>query len=155
HARRQTLSPPALIDAFLRERVLEAAVFGEPRPRESWRRLRYVATQARAFTATGRHTLRAFLEGIEGLERAEVREAESAGAEPDEDAVGILTIHKAKGLELPIVLLAGLGSGRRGGGGSSVEVIADRETGTLACRIGQEWRTADFEAAQTHESQLA
>jgi ATP-dependent helicase/nuclease subunit A len=154
HARRQALSPPALIDAFLRERMLEAAVFAEPRPRESWRRLRYVATQARAFTATGRHTLRAFLEWIAGLERAEVREAESAEAEPDEDAVRILTIHKAKGLEFPIVLLAGLGN-TRGGGSSSIEVIPDRESGALACRIGADWRTDDFEEARTHEDQRA
>nr|MBA2446801.1 UvrD-helicase domain-containing protein [Chloroflexota bacterium] len=153
HARRHVLSPPALIEAYIGDRLLVAAAFGEPRPRESWRRLRYVVSRARQFTATGRHTLRAFLDWIEGLERAEARDVESAEAEPDEDAVRILTIHKSKGLEFPIVLLAGLGAAR-GGRSQSVEVIPDRTNGALACRAGpagQAWRTADFETAQLHE----
>ena len=131
-----------------------ASAFGEPRPRESWRRLRYVASRARQLTATGRHSLRAFLDWIDGLERAEARDVESAEAEPDEDAVRILTIHASKGLEFPIVLLTGLGSGR-GGGNDSVEVIADRQSGALAFRVAQEWRTAGFEEARVREQEMA
>jgi ATP-dependent exoDNAse (exonuclease V) beta subunit len=149
YSRRHTLSPPALIEAFIRDRLLVLAAFGEPRPRETWRRLRYVVARARQFTATGRHTLRAFLDWIDGLARAEVRDAESAEAEPDEDALRILTIHGSKGLEFPVVLLAGLGSSW-GGGFASVEVIPDRATGVLACRAGG-WRTPDFEAAKARE----
>jgi ATP-dependent exoDNAse (exonuclease V) beta subunit len=149
HARRHLLSPPALIEAFLTDRLLVAAAFGEPRPREAWRRLRYVVARARAFTATGRHTLRAFLDWIDGQARAEVREAESADAEPDEDALRILTVHGAKGLEFPIVILAGLGR-VPGGRADSIEIIPDRQTGVLACRAG-DWRTVDFTAAQQRE----
>ncbi len=47
-----------------------AAAFDQPRPRETWRRLRYVVARARAFTAQGRHSLRAFLDWIDTLERA-------------------------------------------------------------------------------------
>jgi ATP-dependent helicase/nuclease subunit A len=149
HARRHVLSPPALIEAYLRERLLVIAAYGEPRPREAWRRLRYVVARARAFTATGRHTLRAFLDWMDGLARAEVRDAESAEAEPDEDALRILTVHGAKGLEFPVVFLAGLGSARRGRN-TGVEVHADRESGVLSCRAGA-WQTADFEAAKGRE----
>jgi ATP-dependent exoDNAse (exonuclease V) beta subunit len=149
HARRHTLSPPALIEAYLRERLLVIAAYGEPRPREAWRRLRYVVARARAFTTTGRHTLRAFLDWIDGLARAEVRDAESAEAEPDEDALRILTVHGAKGLEFPVVFLAGLGSARRGRA-TGVAVFADRERGVLACRAGA-WQTADFDTVQERE----
>ena len=62
---------------------------------------------------------------MDGLARAEVRDAESAEAEPDEDALRILTVHGAKGLEFPVVLLAGLGSAPRGRN-TGVEVYADR-----------------------------
>lgn len=154
HARRQRLSPPALVEVFLRDRLLVAACFGEARPREAWRRLRYVVARARAFTATGRHTLRAFLDWISGLERAEARDTESADAETDEDAVRILTIHGSKGLEFPIVLLAGLGA-PRGGGPTTVNVIADRATGALACSAGKLWRTIEYEDAQAREKVMA
>jgi ATP-dependent exoDNAse (exonuclease V) beta subunit len=154
YQRRQLLSPPALVEAFIGERLLVAAALGEPRPREAWRRLRYVVSRARAFTVAGRHSLRAFLDWIDDLERAEARDAESAELEPDEDAVRILTIHGAKGLEFPIVLLAGLGAAG-GGRSGGVEVIADRQGGGLACRAGQTWRSADFETAQAREQEMA
>jgi ATP-dependent exoDNAse (exonuclease V) beta subunit len=138
HRRRLLLSPPALIEAFLADRLLVASAFGEARPREAWRRLRYVVSRARAFTSTGRHTLRAFLDWIEGLQRAEVHDPETGSAESDEDAIHIQTIHSAKGLEYPVVLLGGLGS-QRGGRMGTIEVITDRRTRRLACRAGQGW----------------
>jgi tRNA C32,U32 (ribose-2'-O)-methylase TrmJ len=48
------------------ERLLVAAAFGEPRPRESWRRLRHVVSRAWQLTDTGRHSLREFLHSIDG-----------------------------------------------------------------------------------------
>ncbi|MCC7370873.1 MAG: hypothetical protein IT306_20840 [Chloroflexi bacterium] len=143
-----------MIEAYIGERLLAASAFGEHRPRESWRRLRYVAARARQLASSGRHSLRAFLDWMDGLEPAEARDAETAGAEPDEAAVRILTIHTAKGLEFPIVLLAGLGSAGRGPN-DGVEVIADRATGRLECRVGKEWRTASFASAQAHDAKLA
>jgi ATP-dependent exoDNAse (exonuclease V) beta subunit len=154
HARRLLLSPPALIEAFIADRLLIAAAFGEVRPREAWRRLRHVVSRARAFTSTGRHTLRAFLDWIEGLQRAEVRDPESGSTEPDEDAIHIQTIHGAKGLEYPIVLLGGLGSSGRGRFGG-VELIANYRSGRLAVRAGQGWQTRDFAEAQAREKRMA
>jgi len=154
HRRRLLLSPAALIEEFLADRLLVASAFAEPRPREAWRRFRYVVSRARAFTTTGRHTLRAFLDWIEGLQRAEVRDPESGSAESDEDAVHIQTVHGAKGLEYPIVLLGGLGSTSRNRS-ASVEVIANRRTGVLACRAGSGWQTPDFGVAQQREKQMA
>ena len=148
--RRHTLSPPALIEAYIQERQLELIALDDRRPRESWRRLRYVVDSARTFTGTGRHTLRAFLDWIAGLASAEVRDVESEDAEQDEDAVRIMTVHQAKGLEFPIVILPGLGS-PVGGGGRGVQVIADRERGSLECRVNDAWQTAGFDAVKARE----
>ena len=154
HRRRHLLSPPALIETFIRDRLLVAAAFGEARPREAWRRLRYVVSRARTFTSTGRHTLRAFVDWIEGLQRADVRDPEIGSAESDEDAIHIQTVHGAKGLEYPIVLLGGLGSNGHGGFGG-VDVIADRRDGRIACSGARGWQTVDYPVAKAHEQKMA
>jgi ATP-dependent helicase/nuclease subunit A len=154
HRRRLLLSAPALIEAFMADRLLIASAFGEPRPREAWRRLRYVVSRSRAFTRTGRHTLRAFLDWIEGLQRAEVRDPETGSAESDEDAIHIQTIHSAKGLEYPIVFLGGLGSNTRGRN-DRIEVVGDLRTGKVACRAARNWQTVDFEDASDREKRMA
>ena len=154
HRRRLTLSPAALIETFIEDRLLVAAAFGEPRPREAWRRLRYVVSRARAFTGPGRHSLRAFLDWIESLQRADVRDPEAGSIESDEDAIHIQTIHGAKGLEFPIVFLAGLGTPSRWRS-AAVDVLLNRDTQTLACRLGQSWETPDYAEVASRERELA
>ena len=61
---------------------------------------------ARRFEETGRRSLFDFLRHVEGL-----READKSPALPDRggsEGVSILTIHRSKGLEYPVVFLAGL-----------------------------------------------
>jgi ATP-dependent exoDNAse (exonuclease V) beta subunit len=99
--------PSALLDRLLRERNAFALAFGSRRPKEVWRRLRFIVDQARAFEEAGGGTLRAFLDWAE-LQRSEgTRVHEPLLAETDDDAVTILTIHGAKGLEFPITVLSG------------------------------------------------
>ena len=113
------LEPSALLDRLLRERNAFALAFGSRRPREVWRRLRFIVDQARAFEeSAGGGGLRGFLAWAE-LQRTEgTRVHEPLMAETDDDAVSILTIHGAKGLEFPITVLSGATtqgrSGRRG-----------------------------------------
>ena len=113
------LEPSALLDRLLRERNAFALAFGSRRPREVWRRLRFIVDQARAFEeSAGGGGLRGFLAWAE-LQRTEgTRVHEPLMAETDDDAVSILTIHGAKGLEFPITVLSGATTqgrtGRRG-----------------------------------------
>jgi ATP-dependent exoDNAse (exonuclease V) beta subunit len=67
--------------------------------------------------------------------------------ETDEDAVRIMTIHSSKGLEFPIVLLAGLSVDRAHRAGP---VIFDRTTGSVEVRAGV-FGTAGYEEAQVRE----
>ncbi|HXV69761.1 MAG TPA: UvrD-helicase domain-containing protein, partial [Nitrospira sp.] len=82
-------------------------------------------------------TLSAFVElMVERLDE-QPEEAESPLAEESSDAVHILTIHKAKGLEFPVVVLPGLhqGSGRRDR--SVPQVIYDWSSGTYGLTLGE------------------
>ncbi len=110
--------PSALLDRLLRERNAFALAFASRRPREVWRRLRFIVDQARAFEESAGGGLRAFLAWAD-LQRSEgTRVHEPLLTETDDDAVAILTIHGAKGLEFPITVVSGAttkASGRRTG----------------------------------------
>ncbi len=149
HRARSGRSAAATIEAFIRERMLAVQVFAQPRPREAWRRLRYVAAQARAFAAAGRPSLRALVDWLEDRERVQTRDSESPLPESDEDAVRLLTIHGAKGLEFPIVILTGLGEIRRGTP-AAVRIFPDRAKGTLEVGCGA-FKTPGFDEAQENE----
>ncbi len=86
HEARNRTSVAALVDRFVEDRMLVAAAFGEKRPRESWRRYRYVSARARAFASTGRMTLREFVEWMEGLGRSQARDVSGSIVETDESS---------------------------------------------------------------------
>ena len=148
HRLRHDVSVPALVEHFIDRRMLAAAAFGRPRPAETLRRLRYVAKRARDFAATGRATLRAFVEWMEGLEREQFRDTGSSTADADENAVRVLTIHGAKGLEFPIVVMTGWGSSRRG---DRTQVLPDRIGNSLQVSGGEHWQTPGYQRAAERE----
>ncbi|MGH7233130.1 MAG: UvrD-helicase domain-containing protein, partial [Nitrospiraceae bacterium] len=63
-------------------------------------------------------------------------EAESALAEESLEAVRVLTVHKAKGLEFPVVILAGLHHGERPGRADAY-VSHDWSTGVVGLSLGE------------------
>ena len=102
------LGPAELLDALIDERrVLETALAAGTGARDVWRRLRYVVDQARSWTDAGGRGLRRYLRWT-AHQAAEGRAGDSVLPEHDHDAVRIMTIHAAKGLEFPITIVAGL-----------------------------------------------
>ena len=101
------------IDRFIRERLLMEAALDNPRTREQWRRYRFMVERARAFAEAGGNSLRPFLEWVDRQAKENAWVTETPVPEGDEEAVRIMTIHGAKGLEFPVVVLAGLHSDRQ------------------------------------------
>lgn len=135
-AERSTWWPPAdLIASLVDERRLLDAVLDSPDARDVWRRVRYVVEQARAWCDAGGHGLRRYLAWVR-LQASEARTADTILPEHDHDAVRIMTIHAAKGLEFPITVVTGLTTSPPGK--SSDTVVWHRDSWTIASKEGDE-----------------
>jgi ATP-dependent helicase/nuclease subunit A len=124
-------SPADLIAALVDERRLLDAVLDSPDARDVWRRIRYVIEQARAWSDAGGHGLRRYLAWAR-LQAAESRTADTILPEHDYDAVRIMTIHAAKGLEFPITIVSGLTT--RPSGRPGYSVVWHNDTWTIASK---------------------
>ena len=71
--------------------------------------LEMLEEKARAFESTSYKGLFHFIRYIEQLEKYDVDYGEANIEDENSDAVRIMTIHKSKGLEFPIVFVAGMG----------------------------------------------
>jgi ATP-dependent helicase/nuclease subunit A len=101
------VTPAELIEGLVeRRRVLETALAG-PDARDVWRRVRYVIDQARAWTDAGGRGVRRYLRWAH-YQAADGRAGDTILPEHDHDAVRIMTVHAAKGLEFPITIVSGL-----------------------------------------------
>lgn len=108
-ARKHERTPAELLaELYDQWRGVPAAVHeGEQAARETWRRVRYVIDEARAWSDSTGGTLAEYLawvdRRIDHIDRVELSTDER------EDSVRVMTIHAAKGLEFPITVVAGLG----------------------------------------------
>ena len=151
HHQRVWVQPDQLIEKFIRERRMVELSFGRRRPRERWRRLRFVVEQARDFTNAGGVSLRGFVDWMERQLLEGAQTVEVPVPETDDDCVRIMTIHAAKGLEFPVVILTGLGGSRTY---RANPVIFDRASGQAEARVAGQARfqTSGFEAARELET---
>lgn len=78
--------------------------------RQSVANLEKAVARARAFEDVGPSTFRRFVKWFHQLEEDSRQEPESVVVESDEDAIQLISIHKSKGLEFPIVILANISS---------------------------------------------
>jgi ATP-dependent exoDNAse (exonuclease V) beta subunit len=153
HRRRHWESVSQLVEAVISGCGLQELAFAHPRPRDHWRRLHYLAEQARAFADEGGASLRSFLAWVADQTEAGASVNEVVVGEPDDDAVRILTVHGSKGLEFPIVFLMGL-NGQRQFRAPPVLFAPD---GRLEARLGPEgarFETPGFAPAAGRERSI-
>jgi len=150
HERRMWLDAPTLVSSIMTGlRFFELALVHR-RPRDHWQRLRWLLDQVSAFDETRGGTLGDFLDWVDLSEEAE-RWTSSLGApDPDDDAVRVMTVHGAKGLEFPIVVLTGLDSAPSG---VSAPMIFDN-AGVPRFRFAGPFRSPTYEAASTADKAL-
>lgn len=121
--------PSELLIRLIDERHAMALPARGRRARDTWRRLRYVVDQARAFAESGGGDLRSYLAWTDLQGRDGSRAHEPMLPEPDDEAVQIMTIHGSKGLEFPITIVSGLTT--RSGGRAQVGEVVWGDPGTL------------------------
>lgn len=116
HARWRRMAGQASIYDSL-ERILEESRYEQwlrtqPRARQRLANVRLLLELARDFERAPQAGIFRFLRMIEAQREADLEE-EAAAAPPKGDAVRLMTIHKSKGLEFPLVVLADTDHGFR------------------------------------------
>lgn len=150
HRRARWMTPSEVLGALVAERMMLEAAAMRRRPHDRWRRLRYVVDQARAWSEVEHGGLRAYLRWAEKQGEESARVAESVLPETDVQAVRIMTVHGAKGLEFPMVVLSGMTSQPRNPSG--VQLLWT-DTG-YAVKLTAAVQTNDFKDAQPLDEQM-
>ena len=152
HRERNAMAPAAVVERLLAETQVLAAYALEPQGETRVANLLKVLDTARALEATGALTFRGLVRWLR--DRGAARYEEEESAVEAEDAVRLMTIHKAKGLEFPVVVVPDLG---REASWRPPVVLADRGSGRLAVNLGRlgetPLTTLDWADAETREIQ--
>lgn len=106
---------------------VSAARFDGPR---AYANLAKLVDVARQYEATDGGSLSGFVAYVQTLRTEEIREGEAPAEEEHGDAVTVMTIHRSKGLQRPIVVAVDLA--REGGGGGHPPVLLHPEAGPVA-----------------------
>ncbi len=126
------LPVPEAVDLVLEESGLRAAAAASAHGEQALANLDKVAALAARWAAP-ELTLAAFADRLGRRLRDVEREAESPLGEPDDEVVRVSTIHAAKGLEWPVVILAGLHGQNRG---STVDAPVLSDPSGFAAKAG-------------------
>jgi ATP-dependent helicase/nuclease subunit A len=102
--------------------------------------LRKAAALADTFSGARPPSLRAFVRYLDDMAAREIREGEAAANAEDLHSVTVMTVHKAKGLEFPIVYVADLGREAQGGGSGAVAM--HKNFGIAAKIVGDDGKLA-------------
>jgi ATP-dependent exoDNAse (exonuclease V) beta subunit len=145
------IAPSELLDELMRRRrLMELGLVGS-RARDLWRRLRFVVDQARAWSEAGGTSLRAYLEWAARQATDGTRVAEAVLPETDDDAVQVMTIHAAKGLQFPITIVAGLTTEPRARHDGATVLWAG---GGCEIKVGPGVKTARYDELAALDEQL-
>ena len=101
-----------LCERILAEHDYDLAVLARPDGRRRYANLRKLARLARSYEELRGADLEGFVRFVAGQEAVGARESDAVSEEEGADAVRLLTIHGAKGLEFKVVVVADAGRSR-------------------------------------------
>ena len=103
------------LEELLRRLLYETGYFdycsGLPVGKQRISNLRLLVEKAAEFEEKNYSGLYGFLTYIDAMKRNNISTGEARTAGEDENAVRIMTVHKSKGLEFPVVILSGRAAG--------------------------------------------
>ncbi len=147
HNRRHDFSVPGYVDhVFARVRICEAFFASQPDGAQCVANLLKALELARQLEGLGLRSVRAFVRRLHETVLGGVEEEPSPASEETDNVVRILTMHKAKGLEFPVVVLADL-AGRSSDAGAKLLFSPD---GRWDLRFAG-MRTAGFDEADEEQ----
>jgi len=132
HEARNDSTPEHILRELYKETRAPVVFLLKPGGEQRVHNLLKIGDIARALADRGISTFRAFVRWLDEREEEEADEAEAATVEAGDDFVRILTVHKAKGLEFPVVFLADLASIKS----DREPFIADRRGADIAIQLG-------------------
>ncbi|GAB90606.1 UvrD-helicase domain-containing protein [Gordonia rhizosphera] len=141
------LNPAMLLSRIATDRRVFEISMDSPRHRDVWRRLRFVIEQARAWYNEDRGSLRDYIDWAATQAEDNARVAETVLPEIGVNAVRIMTIHAAKGLQFPMVVVAGMSGGFR----TQPEPVLWDDTNTLQACISTAATSKGYDAAKEAE----
>jgi ATP-dependent helicase/nuclease subunit A len=154
-AERNASGPAALLRTLLCETNFLEFCLSRPNGEQRVQNVRKIMQNARGFEQRNL-SFRSFARWLKDREALVTAEAESPLVEEDEDAVRLLTIHKAKGLQFPVVILANLAQqrSRKGslvverGGGFQFKTGGGLSTSRFQVAVDAEERREEAESAR-------
>ena len=146
HENRNSMGPAAVLGTLLSETNFLEFCLLRPNGEQRVQNVRKIMQNARGF-AQRNISFRSFARWLKERESLDTAEAESPIVEEDEDAVRLLTIHKAKGLQFPVVVLANLAQQR-----SRKTSFVIESGGTFQFKMGDDLCTSRFQDVVESES---
>jgi ATP-dependent helicase/nuclease subunit A len=132
HQIRNQVSVSALLKRLYEATRAPVLFLMKPQGEQRVANLLKIEDVAQALEERGRISFRGFVRWLSERQEEEDEEEEAPTLEQGDDFVRLMTIHKAKGLEFPVVILADLGHGKN----EHENVIIDRSGRRIGLKIG-------------------
>jgi ATP-dependent exoDNAse (exonuclease V) beta subunit len=145
------VSLETLIDRAVTTTGYDAHVLALPAGDRRMANVRKLMRMAREYESREGRDLRGFIDFVAERDLIQDREGEAPLEAEELDAVRLMTVHRAKGLEFPVVCVADLGKGGREDTGS-LRISNEGEVGLrLASMSGGKVDTAELERIKTEQ----
>ena len=145
----RTLGVSDTLSELYRHTNLLAVTAGQPHGEQRVANLMKVLDQARELETSQHFTYRAFTQWLTTQQEEGTMEGEAPGPDSSEDRITLMTIHKAKGLEFPLVFVSAWAADPRDSGS-----LVDRKHSAGAFKLGAAelgLKTLNYEDVKTEE----